>query len=638
MMKNPQKILCALCAALMLFAVGCAGVPVQRESLRIVFEGMPEEVIQTFDSADEAFRGKRFDRAMLLYESILERFPSGRVASLSHLKRGEVFIAREEYTRAIEELTLIPDDGFEGDPIYAAARCKLALSYSRLGMNETSEDICKKLLNKKIPSYLKPEIESLMGDNLLESGKNRAAFDWYMESLKSRPDTRLKESVKKKIEDIIADGLSLDQLQEIKKAYWWGYPSGYLLYTLAVVSCDIRNFEKADEYLSSFLSGHRGHPLFEKGEALHRRIADMKLVKHYAVGCVLPLTGKYATYGNRALDAVILASGIFDSRYGSPIQLFIEDSKGDPDTTREAVRRLADKHHVIGIIGPLGSAAAFRAVKEAQELGVPIITLTQKKDIAETGDYVFRNFLTSDMQVKALVTYSIDNLGIKNFAILYPDDNYGTKMMNMFWDEVLWQGGQIRGVESYSGKQTDFGKGIKALTGLDLSEKNKISGEKPIPIVDFDALFIPDSYSTVNMIAPQLAFYDVIGVQLLGTSIWNSPDFLKKDSKYLEGAIFTDCFFLDSACPEVRNFIDHFYAACGREPGNMEALAYDATKIMTDMITEDNVETRDDLKDSLSQLEDYPGITGVTSFSGTGDAEKPLHILTVIDGEIVQIK
>ncbi|MCK4535323.1 MAG: hypothetical protein KAT81_07280, partial [Syntrophobacterales bacterium] len=93
-----------------------------------------------------------------------------------------------------------------------------------------------------------------------------------------------------------------------------------------------------------------------------------------------------------------------------------------------------------------------------------------------------------------------------------------------------------------------------------------------------------------------------------------------------------------SACPEVRNFIDRFYVACGREPDNMEALAYDATKIMADLITEDHVETRDDLKDSLSYLEDYPGITGMTSFSGTGDAEKPLHMLTVINGEIVQIR
>ncbi len=526
MMKIPQKISCALCAALMLFAAGCAVVPVKKEVPRIV----PEEM------------------------------PAGT-------------------------------------------------------------------------------IEALTGDNLAESGKNREAFDWYMKSLKSSPDAGLEKSVKKKVEGIIADKLSLDQLQEVKKDYWWRYPSGHLLYALASASYDMGDIGKATGYLDRFLSGYKNHLLFEKGETLRRRITAMKLVNRYAVGCVLPLTGRYATYGNRALDAIILASGVFDPDRNSPIQLFIEDSKGDSVTAREAVRKLAREHHVIGIIGPLGSAAALEAAKEAQGLGVPIITLTQRKNIAERGDYVFRDFLTGDMQVKALVTYSIRNLGIGNFAILYPDDNYGTEMMTLFWDEVLRQGGQIRGVESYSGKQTDFGREIKSLTGLNFPEEDEASGEKPKPVVDFDALFIPDSYSTVSMIAPQLTFYDITGVQLLGTSIWNSPELLKANSEYLEGAVFTDCFFLNSFRPEVRDFIDRFYVACGREPGNIEALAYDAAEIMINLLTGDNMEIRDDLRCRLSRIQqDYPGITGTTSFSGTGEAEKPLLILTVMDGEVVQIR
>ena len=40
--------------------------------------------------------------------------------------------------------------------------------------------------------------------------------------------------------------------------------------------------------------------------------------------------------------------------------------------------------------------------QEAQKLGVPIITLTQKDRITHIGDYVFRNFFTPQMLVKAL--------------------------------------------------------------------------------------------------------------------------------------------------------------------------------------------------------------------------------------------
>jgi len=634
-MKRSHKIGCMLFIALVLLVTGCARLPV-REVPRPITEGMPEEAIRAFNNAEGTFKEGQLDSAMALYGALLERFPSGKVAFVSHLRRGEIFVARSQYARAIGELDLLPG-GFEEDPLYAEARYTLALSHFSLGAYRISQDIIEEILDRRIFPPIKAQIESLMGDILAQAGRSREALGWYLRSIKSGPETRLEKTVKKKAGEIITTVLSLEQLEEMEKEYRWGYPSGYLLYALAKASYRTRDFGKAQGYLDRFLLD-RGHPLRGEGEALLRRIAAAKLVNRHAIGCVLPLTGKYASYGNRVLEAIILASGVFDPGQDNPIELFIEDSKGDPVTAGEAVRKLANEHHVIGIVGPLGSAAAVEAAGEAQELGVPIVTLTQRQGITETGDYVFRDFLTGEAQVQALVSYSIHNLGAKNFAILHPGDHYGTEMMHLFWDEVLRQGGQIRGVETYTFDQTDFGREIKSLTGLNFPEEGKEPEEKPKPVVDFDALFIPDSYSMVSMIAPQLAFYDAIGVQLLGTNIWNSPELLKKDTKYLEGAVFTDCFFLNSTRPEVRAFIDRFYVAWGREPGNVEALAYDATDIMVRLIGGGGMEIREDLRDGILRIENHRGITGITSFSGGRDARKTLHILMVVDNEIVQVR
>ena len=492
-MKRSQKIGCVLFAAFVLLVAGCARIPTVREVPRPITEGMPEEAVRAFDSAETEFNQGRLDRAMTLYGDMLKRFPSGKAAFLAHLRRGEILTAREQYARAIRELELLPD-GFEEDPLYAEARYNLAFSHFGLGAYKISEGICEGLLRKRVPPHLKPQIESLMGDTLAQTDRSREALVWYLKSLKSGPEAQLEVSVKKKAEEIITTVLSLEQLEEIEKDYRWGYPSGYLLYALASASYRARDFSKAQGYLDRFLLD-RKHPLIEEGEALLRRIAAAKRVNRNAIGCVLPLTGRYASYGNRVLDAIILASGIFNPGQDSPIELFIEDSKGDPATAREAVRRLANEHHVIGIVGPLGSAASLEAAGEAQKLGVPIITLTQRTGITEIGDYVFRDFLTGDTQAHALVSYSIQNLGVKNFAILHPGDHYGTEMMHLFWDEVLRQGGQIRGVESYTSEQTDFGREIKSLTGLNVPEEGKGSEENPKPVVDFEALFIPDSYS-----------------------------------------------------------------------------------------------------------------------------------------------
>ena len=69
----------------------------------------------------------------------------------------------------------------------------------------------------------------------------------------------------------------------------------------------------------------------------------------------------------------------------------------------------------------------------------------------------------------------------------------------------------------------------------------------------------------------------------------------------------------------------------------MEALAYDATAIMVQLMTKGGIEIRADLRDGISRIENYPGITGTTSFSGAREALKPLHILMVMDNEIIQV-
>ena len=50
----------------------------------------------------------------------------------------------------------------------------------------------------------------------------------------------------------------------------------------------------------------------------------------YAIGCILPLSGRNAAYGNRALDAVLLAAGVFNASKETQIRILIEDSQSEP--------------------------------------------------------------------------------------------------------------------------------------------------------------------------------------------------------------------------------------------------------------------------------------------------------------------
>jgi ABC-type branched-subunit amino acid transport system substrate-binding protein len=140
------------------------------------------------------------------------------------------------------------------------------------------------------------------------------------------------------------------------------------------------------------------------------------------------------------------------------------------------------------------------------------------------------------------------------------------------------------------------------------------------------------------MIVPQLAYYDVTGIRLLGTSGWDSPELLETDPERLQGAIFVDGFFANSFRPEVNRFIEAFYMAYRREPNTMEALVFDAADIAIRLVIENRGGTRETFRKSLMQVKGYQGVTGKTSFSTSRDAEKELFVLTVKDGQIIQVK
>ncbi len=367
-----------------------------------------------------------------------------------------------------------------------------------------------------------------------------------------------------------------------------------------------------------------------------------KPVDRYAIGCVLPLSGRYAAAGNKALDAIVLASGLFDPIVKTPIKLIIEDSQSQPETARAAVAKLALQDGVICILGPLGADEALDAAREAQRLKVPILTLTQREGITDTGNYVFRSYMTNHLQIVSLVKYAIQEMGLARFAVLYPDDNYGREMETLFREQVLGRKGEILKARSYQTTETDFAEEIKSISDLKQAaparKDGESSGDENKPDMGFDALFIPDSPARISMIVPQLAFHDVRGVRLLGTSDWDTPDILKVGSELLEEAIFVDAFSPNSFYPEVNDFTDVYYTNYSREPGAAEALAYDAAGIIVKIIREDGIKTRDQFRENLLNVRNYRGVTGKTSFSEGRDAQKDVFVLTIKDGQIIQIK
>lgn len=364
--------------------------------------------------------------------------------------------------------------------------------------------------------------------------------------------------------------------------------------------------------------------------------------EHPMIGALLPLTGKQAALGNRVLDGIIAGLGLYDRKRVTSVALLIEDYGGDPGTVSRSVAKLAVDQRVLAIIGPPEVEAAKEAAKAAQSAQVPLLALSPIAPTEQARDFVFSDQRSDEREAITMAAYAVKDLGMTRLVVFFPDSTYGTSMTNSFRAEVLRLGGKIRRVQSYKLDQTDFSNEIKKLAAIKAprpsSKKRGTETAKiPLPVLDFDALYIPDAFRRVRMILPQLAFHDVRGVQLLGTSQWYSPEGIRKEADYFEGAVITAPFFAESNKERARNFADTLYGATGREPDYREALAYDTARMLRETLRDRNVTDRGSLRDRLKQIEAFEGATGRVSVTKAGEMQRGSFILKVEGKQIVDV-
>lgn len=366
------------------------------------------------------------------------------------------------------------------------------------------------------------------------------------------------------------------------------------------------------------------------------------MVNRNAVGCILPLSGRFAEAGNKAFDAFLLSAETFNQRSSSPWKIVVADSGDSDDGMQKAVAYLADKANVMAIVAVTGSSDAAVAASEAEKRKIPLLLITSREGVTVGRDYVFQHFLTPTQQMQALARYALDKLNVAIFSVLYPQDDYGEEMVRLFRREIQKKGGKINKAIPYNKAQTDFSEQISKLMGQKLETSNKSYASqqdaKARMFVDFEALFIPDSHLRLKMITSQLAFYDVKGFKILGTSLWHSPDLLKKGAEYLEDSVFADSFLVNGFLPETNDFVDVFYSAYGREPENIEALSYDSMEIVLGVLENDKVKTRDDFVRSLLAVDRFQGATGSVYFHGNHVAQKSAFIIKIENGKLIQVK
>ncbi|MBW1970075.1 MAG: penicillin-binding protein activator [Deltaproteobacteria bacterium] len=624
-----------------------------------------------FSRAEKMLQAKSYPEALDAYGEYLERFPDRPLADAALMKLGSVYAilgdnekARSAYERLIAEYPesiFVPDAGIE-----------MLTTYYNQGYYEDVITEAADLIEVFVSGVHLLRVYVLLGDTYMAIGAPKDAVYYYILAVSQAGEPE-KETILITLKDALQH-LGSEDLVDLTDPLKDDVPKGYLMFQLGLNYTEEEKYNEALKVLSAFIEKFPVHENVQQAKSLLASIHKKSVYSRYTIGCLLPLSGPYKIYGNRALTAVELALNQFSANNSGPsIKVIIKDTASDPAKAAMAVKELYDEN-VAAIIGPFITAES--AATAAQNKGIPIITLTQKDNITRIGDYVFRNFFTPGKQVETLVSFVVDALGVKKFAILYPDEKYGTTFMNLFWDQVIAHGGSVVGVESYNPTHTDFADPIKKLVGLyykvpedlkipdsaaDEQESNESvtdsttdplmaspgeddenieteENEKPEAIVDFDAIFIPDAPTKAGLVIPQLAFYDVTDTYLLGTNLWHSDRLITMARQYVQGAVVPDGFFAEDASENVKNFVGIYQKVFDQKPGFIEAVTYDTAMILFQMVSRPDIRFRSTLKNELERLTDFQGVTGLTSFDNEGDVRKRLYLLQIKGNRFFQLE
>jgi branched-chain amino acid transport system substrate-binding protein len=339
------------------------------------------------------------------------------------------------------------------------------------------------------------------------------------------------------------------------------------------------------------------------------------------VGVYVALTGPTATFGQATRDGAQLAADEVNARggiLGRRVRLIVEDNLGRPDQAVSTVTKLITRDNVIALIGENASSRSLAAAPIAQSNQVPMISPSSTNpEVTEKGNYIFRVCYTDPYQGAAIAEFVRNSLGLDAVAILKDIKNdYSVGLAQFFRSNFEEQGGRIVAEPSYAEGDADFRSQLTAIRN---------SGAQ--------AIIIPGYYTDVGQIARQARELG-IRLPLVGGDGWDSPRLLEIGGAALDGSYFANHYFVGEERPAVREFVGTFQERFRRLPDSVNALSYDAARILFEAIERAGEIDKARIRDEIAATSNFQGVSGVITIGPDRNPIKPVAILSIRNGEI----
>lgn len=352
----------------------------------------------------------------------------------------------------------------------------------------------------------------------------------------------------------------------------------------------------------------------DESDSIHAKQSD-----EFAIGVLLPLSGRFGDYGKRIKEGIELAV----QSHTSPdvgVRLVYSDTAGDPQVAANNYENLVKTEGVSVVLGPLLAETTEVVAAEAELLGVPIVAFTRKSGIPELSPSVFRLGATAKNQLEELVSFVIASQRVRRFGIVFPDDNSGKELWLAFKNAVSREGMQVVGEYSYvPGDEESFRGAVS---------KMRFTG--------VGAIFVAENLEKAWTGLEMIKKLDMPEVLILGPTLWDDAVMLRGFGDLVEGAIYVTPYFALSERPEIVAFRTEYKDRYGHEADLLSAQAYDAAKLILNLVDKDS-RSGTLFRKRLMVAKDFQGVTGKLLMTDSGEIYRKMSVIKVINGEPVEV-
>ncbi len=587
------------------------------------------------DQADSQFAKKQYDQAGKTVQVFFDRFPSSRHRDRALYLMGELYLSRRDYSRALTYYQEIIQR-YPSSPLIIQARYRLSLCHFELKEYDLAIANLENGRGIDDPTLLR-RIAEMLSTSYLAKKNYPAALKEFSYLAETAQNEKQKAGYRERIRELVEKNLTENEIRTLAEGA--SYPSDLAQLRLAGLLIEHQQYRDALRVSMGFLEKFPAHPEKTRGEMLMNEAEARLAAPKYHLAALLPQSGQLAFFGDHVLKGIQLAVHAYNVQEPDDrVELIVKDTEGSPEKAVAALTELAPKG-IVAAIGPLLTKEAEALVPILDVLKVPVITpAASGEELGKMSPWLFRNALTNTAQAAEAAQFAL-GLNLKKFVVLYPDDAYGKDLARLF-TKGLEQKAEVLATIAYPSDAKDFGPWVRKVIEIDLRSRRI-----PVPEDDaerkklfqdytpsFDALYLPGYAERVGLLIPQLAFYNISGVTMIGSNAWHTTDLIERAGRHAEGAVFVDGFFPESADPLIKPVIDAYRSAYQEEPDILSAQAYDAAMMVLSLLKE-HKDTPLAVRDGLLALKDYPGIAGATTFPGGGEAKKKLFLIKVQDGK-----